>query len=142
MTIAQALKLKNKKVALLHTLWDRLNKNNSVLEGNRRSYDPVELLTQIETEIEALVDLKTRIHNASAPVRREIFLMSELKNKALKLKFLNTSEGPVHDKYDGTVTRRIAVLPTEQIDSLTEATQQEIDSLQELLDKFNYSTQI
>ena len=142
MTIAQALKLKNKKVALLHTLWDRLNKNNSVLEGNRRSYDPVELLTQIETEIEALVDLKTRIHNASAPVRREIFLMSELKNKALKLKFLNTSEGPVRDKYDGTVTRRFATLPTEQIDSLTEATQQEIESLQDVLDKFNFSTQI
>ncbi len=142
MTIAQALKLKNKKVALLHTLWDRLNKNNSVLEGNRRSYDPVELLTQIETEIEALVDLKTRIHNASAPVRREIFLMSELKNKALKLKFLNTSEGPVRDKYDGTVTRRFATLPTEQIDLLTEATQQEIESLQDVLDKFNFSTQI
>ena len=142
MTIAQALKLKNKKVALLQTLWDRLNKNNSVLEGNRRSYDPIELLTQIEAEIEALVDLKTRIHNASAPVRREIFLMSELKNKALKLKFLNTSDGPVYDKYDGTFSRRIAVLPTEQIDLLTETTQQQIDSLQEVLDKFNFSTQL
>ena len=142
MTIAQALKLKNKKVALLHTLWERLNKNNSVLEGNRRPYDPVELLTTIETEIEALVDLKTRIHNASAPVRREIFLMSELKNKALKLKYLDASEGPVRDKYDGTVTRRIAVLPAEQIDLLIEASQQEIESLQEVLDKFNYSTHI
>ena len=142
MTIAQALKLKNKKVALLHTLWERLNKNNSVLEGNRRPYDPVELLTTIETEIEALVDLKTRIHNASAPVRREIFLMSELKNKALKLKYLDTSEGPVRDKYDGTVTRRIAVMPAEQIDLFTEATHQEIESLQEVLDKFNHSTLI
>ncbi len=142
MTIAQALKLKNKKVALLHTLWERLNKNNSVLEGNRRPYDPVELMTTIETEIEALVDLKTRIHNASAPVRREIFLMSELKNKALKLKYLDTSEGPVRDKYEGTVTRRIAVLPAEQIDLVTEATHQEIESLQEVLDKFNYSTLI
>ena len=142
MTIAQALKLKNKKVALLHTLWERLNKNNSVLEGNRRPYDPVELLTTIETEIEALVDLKTRIHNASAPVRREIFLMSELKNKALKLKYLDTSEGPVRDKYDGTVTRRIAVMPAEQIDLFTESTHQEIESLQEVLDKFNHSTLI
>ena len=83
MTIAQALKEKNKKVANMHVLWDRWNKNNSVLEGNRRSYDPLELMTLIETELDALVDLKTRIHTASAPVRSQIFKMSELKNKAL-----------------------------------------------------------
>ena len=142
MTIAQALKEKNKKVANLHVLWDRLNKNNSVLEGNRRSYDPLELMTLIETELDALVDLKTRIHNASAPVRSQIFRMSELKNKAFKMKYLDTSEGPVRDKYEGTVTRRDAVFPAEQVDKRVEAAQEEIESIQDVLDKFNFSTHI
>lgn len=142
MTIAQALKEKNKKVATLQVLWDRLNKNNSVLEGNRRSYDPVELMKQIEAELEALVDLKTRIHHASSPVRSQIFRMSELKNKTLKMKYLDTSEGPVRDKYEGTVTRRQAVIPAEQVDKLVEAAQQEIETIQEELDKFNFATHI
>ena len=142
MTIAQALKEKNKKVTRLHILWDRLNKNNSVLEGNRRSYDPVELMIQIEAELDALVDLKTRIHNASSPVRSQIFRMSELKNKTLKMKYLDTSEGPVRDKYEGTVTRRQVAIPAEQVDKLVEATQQEIETIQEELDKFNFATHI
>jgi hypothetical protein len=142
MTIAQALKEKNKKVATLNVLWDRLNKNNSVLEGNRRSYDPVELLKQIETELEALVDLKTRIHDASAPVRSQIFRMSELKSKTMRLKCLETDEGPVRSRYDGTVTRREAVLQAEQVDGLIEAAQQEIENLQEELDKFNFATHV
>jgi hypothetical protein len=142
MTIAQALKEKNKKVATLHVLWDRLNKNNSVLDGNRRSYDPVELMKQIEAELDALVDLKTRIHNASSPVRSQIFRMSELKNKTLKMKYLDTSEGPVRDKYEGTVTRRQAVIQAEQVDKLVEAAQQEIETIQEELDKFNLATHI
>ena len=142
MTIAQALKEKNKKVASLHILWDRLNKNNSVLEGNRRSYAPEELMRQIETEIDALVDLKTRIHNASAPVRAKIFRMSELKNKTLKMKCLDTSEGPVRDRYEGTVTRREAVIPAEHVDKLVEAAQQEIEAIQEELDVFNFATHI
>ncbi|MEN9399081.1 MAG: hypothetical protein RL632_182 [Bacteroidota bacterium] len=142
MTIAQALKEKNKKVATLHVLWDRLNKNNSVLDGNRRSYDPVELMKQIEAELDALVDLKTRIHNASSPVRSQIFRMSELKNKTLKMKYLDTSEGPVRDKYEGTVTRRQAVIQAEQVDKLVEAAQQEIETIQEELDKFNFATHI
>ena len=142
MTIVQALKEKNKKVATLHVLWDRLNKNNSVLEGNRRSYDPVELIKQIEAELDALVDLKTRIHNASAPVRSQIFRMSELKNKTLKMKYLDTSEGPIRDKYEGTVTRRQAVIPAEHLDKLVEAAQQEIEGIQEELDKFNFATHI
>ena len=142
MTIAQALKEKNKKVATLQVLWERLNKNNSVLEGNRRSYDPVELIKQIDAELEALVDLKTRIHNASTPVRSQIFRMSELKNKVLKMKYLDTSEGPVRDKYEGTVTKRQAVVLAEQVDKLIEAAQQEIETIQEELDKFNFATHI
>jgi hypothetical protein len=142
MTIAQALKEKNKKVATLQVLWDRLNKNNSVLEGNRRSYDPVELMKQIDAELETLVDLKTRIHNASTPVRSQIFRMSELKNKVLKMKYLDTSEGPVRDKYEGTVTKRQAIVLAEQVDKLIETAQQEIETIQEELDKFNFATHI
>jgi hypothetical protein len=142
MTIAQALKEKNKKVTVLNTLWDRLNKNNSVMEGNRRSYDPVELMKQIETELDALVDLKTRIHNASAPVRSQIFRMSELKNKVLKMKCIDTAEGPVRDRYEGTVTRRQAAIQAEEIDGRIELAQQEIEALQEELDAFNFATRI
>lgn len=142
MTIAQALKEKNKKIATLQVLWDRLNKNNSVLEGNRRSYDPVELMKQIEAEQNALVDLKTRIHNASSPMRSQIFRMSELKSKTLKMKYLDTSEGPVRDKYEGTLTRRQAIILAEHIDKLVEAAQQEIETIQEELDRFNFATHI
>jgi len=142
MTIAQALKEKNKKVATINVLYDRLYKNNSVLDGNRRSYNPIELLATIETEMDELIDLKTKIHNASAPVRGQIFRLSELKTKVVKLRYLDTSEGPVRDKYDGTVTRRQAMIQAEQVDVIADVAQQEIEEIQEALDKFNFSTLI
>ena len=47
MTIAQALKEKNKRLNQINKLWDRLSTNNSIPEGNEREFNPEALLQQL-----------------------------------------------------------------------------------------------
>ena len=48
LTIAKALKEKNKKLNQINKLWVRLGENNSILEGNTREFNLEELLNQIK----------------------------------------------------------------------------------------------
>ncbi|MFY7943039.1 MAG: hypothetical protein ACOVNZ_00575, partial [Crocinitomicaceae bacterium] len=68
MTIAQALKEKNKRLNQLNKLWDRLTTNNSIPEGNEREFNPAEILGQLREETDLYVELKTKIHVACEPV--------------------------------------------------------------------------
>ena len=65
MTIAQALKEKNKKVAKITKLWQKISSYNSVIEGSEKPYDVEKLWEEYNQAITELIDLKTRIHHAS-----------------------------------------------------------------------------
>jgi len=142
MTIAQALKEKNKKAAKLQKLWGRLQTNNSIIEGGKRVYEPTLVIKEIDELTSQLIDLKTRIHIASMDVRAKIFRMSELKNYLMKLREVSTRDGIVRDRYDSTVITMEAVFKVVDIDVLAEKTEDEIEKTQEELDIFNHQTSI
>ena len=60
MTIAQALKEKNKRLNQINKLWERLATNNSIPEGNERAFNPDELLNQLRDETDLFIELKTK----------------------------------------------------------------------------------
>jgi DNA repair ATPase RecN len=142
MTIAQALKEKNKKVASIQKLWDRINRYNSVQEGADRPYDIMDLYNQVETETAALVSLKARIHEVSQPIRESIFALSELKNLAHRVKSVSTVKGVHRDRYDSTTSLMTAVLDISWQDSKIEELEAQIETIQEKLDTFNHTTEI
>lgn len=141
-TVAKALKEKNKKLNQLNKLWLRLGENNSILEGNTREFNPENLLSQIKKETEVFIKLKTQIHNACSPVREKIFRISELKSIARRLKGLDTKNGIVQTRYDNNSGRYTAHFSAGKIDQLIEAFENEIDQIQEELDHFNHTNHI
>ena len=142
MTIAQALKEKNKKVAKIQKLWDKIQKYNSIQEGSERPYSSTELFGQVQTEVDQLVELKTRIHEASSPVRRAIFALSEMKTFVQRVKVVNTTHGVYRDRYESTTSQMVAELNIMWQDAKIEELEENIEKLQEKLDQFNHTTSI
>lgn len=143
MTISQALKEKNKKVSKLGKLWDRFHQSNSRVEGSEISYNATDLWADINVETGELVELKTRIHVASSPVRSDIFALSELKSTAQRLRSLNTQKGMTISRYgnEAPVTM-VCDFDTVWKDANIEALENSIEELQERLDQFNHTTSI
>lgn len=142
LTVAKALKEKNKRLNQLNKLWVRLGENNSILEGNTREFNPEEILDQIKQETEVFIQLKTKIHNVCAPVREKIFRLSELKCLTRRLKGIDTKNGFVPTRYENNSTRYQAYLSAATIDQIVENMESEIDQIQEELDQFNHTNYI
>jgi hypothetical protein len=142
MTIAQALKEKNKKVATLQKLWERMQKYNSIQEGAERPYSTAEIFAQIGEVSADLILLKTRIHSASELVRSDIFALSEFKNIAQRIKGIDCTTGTQVERYSSTTFQKTAELSITWQDRELAAIEDKIESIQERLDKFNHTTEI
>lgn len=142
MTIAQALKEKNKIVASIQKNWDKINRYNSQIVGSEKPYDLAQVFSKIGEETAQLIKLKTDIHIASAPVRDLIFSLSEYKSMAQKIKSVNVSSGPVSERFSNTVNQMEAQLSVIWQENEISAIESKIDAIQEKLDSFNYTTEI
>ena len=144
MTIKQALKHKNSLVKKINEDIRKVHSYNSVDESNTRPYSTKELLNRIMETSKELVDLKTKIHLANAPVYHKIFELSELKNVVSFLKNLDCSEGKVSDRYSRSQEYivKIAEISVTDRDSLVEGFENRIELLQEDLDEHNAKNHI
>lgn len=142
MTIAQALKEKNKKVAGIQKIWEKIHRYNSIHEGSEKPYSTAELYAKMEAEVSSLIKLKTQIHTASEPVRSMIFELSELKSIIQRVKSINTTNGTFRERYDNTASVMIAELDIMWQDAKIEEIENKIESIQEKLDHFNHTTEI
>ena len=142
MTIAQALKEKNKKVATLQKLWERIQKYNSIQEGAERPYSTAETFSQIGEVSAELILLKTRIHAASESVRSDIFALSEFKNIAQRIKGIDCTTGTYTERFSSTIVQKNAELNITWQDRELALIEDNIEAIQEKLDKFNHTTEI
>ena len=142
LTIAQGLKEKNKLATKLSNLWKRLNENNSVHAESIRDYEPDLLMTEINDTCNALILLKTAIHQASNEVRDKIFRLSELKSKLVQLRALPCKHGMIKDRYNEHYIEMDSYFKKNEIDGFTEALELEIEKIQEELDTYNHTTKL
>lgn len=142
LTIAQALKEKNKLAAKLNTLWKRLNENNSVHGESIRDYEPGLLMIEINDTCNELILLKTALHKASNEVRDKIFRLSELKNKLKQLRELPCKHGMIKDRYNENYIEMDSFYKKNEIDGFIEDLESEIEKIQEELDAFNHTTKL
>jgi hypothetical protein len=116
---------------------------NSVEEGTTRVYDVKEAMQNWLKMGEELVELKTKIHLANAPVYGKIFRMSELKSQLSNLRQLDCVDGKHFDRYGrGEAVIKTAEISVLERDEMVLKIEEEIERLQEELDEHNATTSI
>jgi hypothetical protein len=143
MKIAKALKHKNKIVAELKMLRERIEEYNSILTGNPRPYDITETQAQLMAKVQELVLLKTQLAQANTVIYSKIFELSELKGLAQFYKRLEIKDGLSRDsRYDENLQGYESIFNVKQRDDLVTELETRIEVLQDELDEFNVLTEI
>jgi hypothetical protein len=143
MKVKQALKYKKKLATKMNQEFVRVNMYNSVEEGTTRVYDVKEAMQNWLKMGEELVELKTKIHLANAPVYDKIFRMSELKSQLSNLRQLDCVDGKHFDRYGrGEAVVKTAEISVLEKDQMVSKIEEEIERLQEELDEHNATTSI
>ncbi len=143
MKVKQALKYKKKLATKMNQEFVRVNMYNSVEEGTTRVYDVKEAMQNWLKMGEELVELKTKIHLANAPVYGKIFRMSELKSQLSNLKQLDCVDGKHFDRCGrGEAVVKTAEISVLEKDQMVSKIEEEIERLQEELDEHNATTSI
>ena len=142
MSLARALREKNRLAEEIDHLWEIIQSENSCLETHKRTADVKKALQTIDRYAAKLVELKTKIGNANQPEHlRKMHLLDETKNRLAKLSDVTGSEDP-ETNYRGEKIERTAVFNDVMLIQMRRQLQNEANRLQDELDAFNASTQI
>jgi hypothetical protein len=138
-TLAKALKVKNRLAGRLAKVQADIQAFNSVPEGQADQVNVPELLRTREELVEALVGLKTAISDANREVQRDIYLLAEKKATAQFLAGVPTRHGAQPAVYPNTTeVSYVAALKKADVDARVTGLETEIDQLQDRLDQFNH----
>lgn len=145
MNIRQALKEKNKLVKEIQDLYGRISQYNSVEVGGQRPYSPKQLMEIVNQKSNELIELKTKIHLANAPVYDKIFRLSELKSTITRIKNLDCTEGVSNDYFSRNRENppvKTAEISIVERDEMVKHMEEQIETIQDILDTHNQNTQI
>jgi hypothetical protein len=138
-SLAKALKVKNRLAGRLKKVQADVHDYNSVPEGQAGQVDVPALMRIREELVEALVSLKSSINEANREAQRDIYLLAETKATAQFLAGLNTRHGIQPAVYPSTTeVRYVAALKKADVDARMVRLEKEIDQLQDRLDQFNH----
>ena len=145
MNIKKALKEKNRLVKEIQDLQVRVATYNSIEVGNKRPYSVRESMERLNSLSNELVELKTKIHIANAPIYKHIFRLSELKSMITRIKNLDCNEGTVQDYYSRnreTPLVKEAEISIVERDDMVKHMEGQIEEIQDILDNHNQITEI
>ncbi len=144
-TLAQALKEKNRIAGQIRVLWEALKEENSRREDETRSIDIREALETVELYTEKLVELKTKIGLANAGNLEHIYRLEECKAKMAKLSGIGTDEATIYLQVYSTGGKEIlrnVVITRKEIREMQRKLQLECNRLQDEMDAYNALTRI
>ena len=145
MNLTKALKHKKKLVKQADEMFNRFQRYNSQNKENiDRGYDPEKAYEAWLKLTNELVDLKTKIHNANAPIASKIFRLGEVKNLVSRLRNVDTKVGLVREsRYsDSEPVEYVAFMNLFTKDEIVASWEQEIETIQEEIEAFNAITKI
>jgi hypothetical protein len=140
-TLARALKLKNRLAGRLAKLDNTFENYNSVPAGADR-LDIKALYAERGQLVAQLIELKVAINAANQPVQRTIYELGELKSLVALLTRTSTKHGKVVEGYHGNEIEYVAQFRKADVDREVRRLEVRIDRLQEQLDAFNHRTTI
>lgn len=145
MNIVQALKQKSRLAGKINAEKNLFQKNNRKHSESKVNLDLAKLLESILKGQEELVELKTRIAVASAPISNLLTKIAEDKSLLTFFNSLNCEEGPqdVGLAHSNVVVRNYVshLKETERLARINQL-QTEINDLQDQIDTYNATTQI
>jgi hypothetical protein len=136
-TLARALKLKNRLAGRLAKLDSDFENYNSLPAGTDRP-DLKVLYVERNALVGRLIELKLAINAANQPMQRTIFELGETKSLVALLTRTNTKHGKVVEGYHGTEVEYTAQYRKGDVDREVRRLEVVIDRLQEQLDTFNH----
>ena len=139
MTLAKALKQKNRLAQKISNLQKDIQRENSVRDDDLRKIKVEDLLEELIRKVNELIKLKIAIFVASTPMRESILRLGELKSRIVFLQGINTTEGTVSNYGEESAKFTVAfdkLFVREQV----EKCETMIDEIQDELDKFNHNT--
>ncbi len=146
MKIAKALKLKNQLAGDIAQLKELLAKQNSRSTKQKFDYDNREVLTRLRAKIDELIKVKAAVAAANAEIYDKIFRLAELKGLVATLTSLDTKAGVFHEGgrfgEPGYEVEYVAQLGKVDVDKLVAELQDEIQTLQDALDEFNFTRSV
>ena len=138
-TLAKALKVKNRLTGRLAKVQADIQAFNSIPEGQAGQVNVPVLMKTREELVGALVALKTAINETNRESQRDIYDLAEKKATAQFLGGLNTRHGRQPAVYPSTTeVNYVAALKKSDVDALLVRLEYEIDQLQDRLDQFNH----
>ena len=145
-TLARALKLKNRLAGQLSKLGGRAVAHNSNLVGAKNPYNSLDVFKEYEDVQAKLVEVKTSIQLANASIVRKIIEIGEVRSQISLLQGINVTEGPVHQSSyssDTEIVREyVAAIGAEKRDTMIAALELDIDNLQDDIDNHNAVTKV
>ena len=139
-TLAQALKEKNRLTGEIRRLWGLFQHENSCLESHTRSIDVEKTLQTIEHYTAKLVELKTKIGTANSGNLKNMYLLEEAKSRMANLNGTNGNEDNEREYVrDGgySYVKRTAVFNETKLLEMKRRLQIECNALQDKLDAYN-----
>jgi len=145
MKLYKALKLKKKLVGEIAKLKSQIQSKNSYLisTSNVLKYDVREIEKELDAKLTELVDLKLSMYRANLPIQKTIFDLTETKGLLAFWTSVSVTEGEQLLGYSDTTVRQYGVCIDEvERDQKVKILQTKIDTMQEELDTFNYTTEL
>ncbi len=141
MTLAKALKKKNRIAQKINTIQQEIQRENSARKDDPRKIDVNKLMDDLEKAKSDLIKIKISIFVASTPQRENILRLGELKAHVAFLRGISTKEGLASD-YGETEIEYTVIFDKLYIKTETERAEEEIDDIQDELDTFNHRAEI
>lgn len=142
-TLARALKIKNRQVRKVAELQRRIQESNSFVSGSEPEFDAKALYAELKEQVSLVAHVKAAINEANTPIQADIYRMAELKGLVQFLRMLSTQRGKVVMGYmSSEPVDYEAQITGQETSEEIERLESEIDHIQDRLDQFNASTQI
>ena len=146
-TLAKALKLKNKLIHEINKLKNKLSEENSMLEDNWKENSQDLFLKEIEElklKTSKLVELKSLISKANIKILNKIYGLSELKSYISWISNIDSRDGLCESNSfsGGNVNEYKACLTKQTIHEAVNKAEEKIEILQDEVDIFNNSKRI
>ena len=142
-SLAQALKEKNRIVGEIAKLWTMVGNENSCWEIHTRSIDVNETVERIEFLTQKLIELKTKIGKANEGNLENMYRLEECKSQISRYNGLDTTEDVRYRGINDNITEvRTAEITAKKVIQRTENLQRQCDVLQDELDAYNATHKI
>ena len=141
--LGKALQIKKRLVGRLARVEADIYQYNSTLAEQSGTTVDVRKQLEMRTAIkEAILEVKSALYKANNDIQSKLTEFSEKKGDIDFYKAINTTDGKLRHGYQNTEIVYTAVVKKEEADAAIKRLESEMDTLQDEINVFNYSTKV